>query len=262
MRLIPPERFQVRVRIANHHPVPAGQIYGPRTIPDLQFICPLRGRFTFHPQDQPLIEVLPGAVLCIEPNVRHVFTAVETGEITGLHVELSAGSWADGDYRSDPPPPMISRPADPTALSSEFLRCAAIYQGYSRLRQARCDALATGILLALAEGWQATASPATSARLTAMVAFIRQHAVRGCSRHQLARAFAVTPEHINALFKRELGLTPTDVLNRERCRIAYRLLHEQGLSVGAAAAQAGFNDPFYFSRVFTRLYQRPPSRAR
>ena len=45
MRLIPPERFQVRVRIANRHPVRAGQIYGPRTIPDLQFICPLRGRF-------------------------------------------------------------------------------------------------------------------------------------------------------------------------------------------------------------------------
>lgn len=262
MRLIPPERFQVRVRIANRHPVAEGQVYGPRTIPDLQFICPLRGRFIYRDKDQPPIAVVPGEVLCIEPDVSHVFTAVEAGEMTGMHVELADGSWADGDYRSDPPPPRVSHPADGAEVSAEFLRCAAMYQGYARLRQARCDAIATGIVLTLAEHWNATATPATSARIAAMVAFIRKHAVRGCSRHQLARAFAVTPEHVNALFKRELGLTPTDVLNRERCRIAYRLLHDEGLGVADAAAQAGFNDPFYFSRVFTRLYQRPPSRAR
>ena len=156
----------------------------------------------------------------------------------------------------------VSRPTDPAAVTQQFLRCAAVYDGYSRLRQARCDAIATEILLSLAESWNATATPATSARIAAMVAFIRDHAVAGCSRHQLARAFAVTPEHVNALFKRELGLTPTAVLNRERCRIAYRLLHDEGMSVGAAATQAGFNDPYYFSRVFSGLYQRPPSQMR
>jgi AraC-like DNA-binding protein len=242
--------------------VTAGLRYGPRTIPDLQFICPLRGRFAYAGSDGRADDLVPGQVLCIEPDIRHVFTAVEGGEMAGMHVELSDGSWAQGDYRSDPPPPRVSQPADGAAVAAQFVRCAQLYEGYGRLRQARCSAIASDILLALAESWSATATPATSARIGAMVAFIREHAVAGCSRHRLARAFGVTPEHVNALFKRELALTPTDVLNRERCRIAYHLLHDQGVSVADAAAQAGFNDPFYFSRVFTKLYQRPPSRAR
>lgn len=262
MRLVALPDLRVRVRIANHHQVTAGYVFGPRTIPDLQFLCPLSGRFTYHDNDQPHVDLVPGQVLFIEPDRKHVLIGVDAGALSTMHVELAEGSWAAGHYRIDPPPPRITQPREAAEISAEFLRCAALYNGYARLRQARCDAIATGIVLALAEHWNATTTPATSARIAAMVAYVREHAVRGCSRHQLARAFSLTPEHVNAVFKHELGLSPTDVLNRERCRIAYRLLHDEGLSVADAAAQSGFNDPFYFSRVFTRLYQRSPSRAR
>lgn len=86
-----------------------------------------------------------------------------------------------------------------------------------------------------------------------MVAFIREHAVAGVDRHALAHEFDLTAEHVNALFRHELGLTPRDVLNHERCRIAYRLIHDEGVPVSTAATRAGYQDLYYF-RDFLRRF--------
>lgn len=43
--------------------------------------------------------------------------------------------------------------------------------------------------------------------------------------------------------------------------LAYRLIHEQGKSVKEAAYAAGYQDPFYFSRVFKRTLGIPPSQV-
>jgi AraC-like DNA-binding protein len=74
--------------------------------------------------------------------------------------------------------------------------------------------------------------------------------------------FRITPEHVNALFRKELGVTPTQFLHRERIFRAYRYIRDQGVSVKEAAAQVGFDDPFYFSRVFKRIFKHAPSSLR
>jgi methylphosphotriester-DNA--protein-cysteine methyltransferase len=58
---------------------------------------------------------------------------------------------------------------------------------------------------------------------------------------------------------KELGVTPTQFLHRERMFRAYRYIRDQWISVKEAAAQVGFDDPFYFSRVFKRIFKRAPS---
>jgi two-component system response regulator YesN len=56
-------------------------------------------------------------------------------------------------------------------------------------------------------------------------------------------------------------MTPSAVINRERVMLAYRLIHEQGKSVKEAAYAVGYQDPFYFSRVFKRTLGIPPSQV-
>jgi len=261
METITPEQFQVQVRIANQHPVPAGRSWNRRIIPDLQFIAVLSGRFRYRDQLGECI-LDQGQVLLIEPGVLHDFGALRAGRMAGIHAELWAGgTWAAGDYRSDPLPERVTTPDDWPVISGDFLRCAARYDGYGRRRQALCNALATSIVLHLAEHWRSPEVVPLSARMQAMVEHIRARAARGCTRYELARAFRLTHSHVNDCFRRELGMTPTQVLIRERCRLAYRLLVEDGASVQAAATAAGFSDPFYFSRVFHRHYGRPPSKV-
>ncbi|MCF7838359.1 MAG: AraC family transcriptional regulator, partial [Candidatus Marinimicrobia bacterium] len=36
-------------------------------------------------------------------------------------------------------------------------------------------------------------------------------------------------------------------------------IRDEGLSVKEASARVGFDDPFYFSRIFRRVFKRSPS---
>ena len=265
MRLITPSEFRPVVRIANRHPVNPGQVWGPRTIPDLQFICPLRGSF-FLRQGADEWVARPGQVLTILPDVAHSIGLVPgsgAGEMSGMHLELIPGAqWAAGEYRCDPLPPALSTPADGAEIQAAFKRAAQAYAGYGRLRDALLSTIAGEALLRLASSWGTRATPRASSKVSGMVAHIRLNAVAGVDRHELARVFDLTPEHVNALFRRELGLTPRDVLNHERCRLAYRLIHDEGLPIATAALRAGYQDTFYFSRVFNQIYSMPPSHAR
>jgi AraC-like DNA-binding protein len=265
MLAIPPDRFDPQVRIANHHPVPAGRAWRDRVLGDLQFILVLAGRFSYTDAAGEAA-LAPGDVLCIEPGVRHTFAIAGTrrGAITGMHLELArSGRWVDGDYRSDPLPDRVSRPAEPALVREAMLACAKAWAGYGRHRAALVAATARCALVALAGTWLGTAGATVrTTRGRDVLDFIRSRANRPIRRGELARAFAISPQHVDVLFRREFGLTPTMVVTRERCALAYRLLHEEGLPVAVAAGRAGYEDPFYFSRVFARIYGFPPSRAR
>ena len=267
MRVINTMGITPFVRIANHHPVGKGQAWGPRTVPDLQFICPLRGTL-FYRDEHGEARVSPGQVLCIMPEVRHVVGLLPTearGVLAGLHVELAAGRWAHGDYRTDPLPAQVTTLPDAaaaTAVKAAFKRAAVVFGEYHRHREALLTAIAGEALIRCAMTWRTTPLAPPGGRTATLVAHLRTHAVRGVDRHELAELAGLTPEHINALFKHELGLTPREVLNHERCRIAWQLIHEQGIPVAEAAARAGYSDPFYFSRVFKKIYAVSPSRAR
>ena len=247
MQMITPAHFRPQVRIANRHSAAPGHIWGPRFIPDLQFICILRGSLIVTTGDGDTTTATTGEVLCIRPGLRHTvcYSSDEPGEIAGMHLELIPHArWADHDYRCDPLPLAVTKPLRTGEVQQAFVRAAAVFSDYSRLRQPLLTAIASEALLLLAEHWGERAPTDTGARIAAMVAYIRAHAVRGVDRHDLARHFDLTPEHINALFRRELGLTPRDVLNHERCRLAYQLIHDQGLPVATAAARVGYQDSF------------------
>ena len=73
-----------------------------------------------------------------------------------------------------------------------------------------------------------------------------------------ARSCNVTPTHFRRLFRSMTGLPPSQFLIRNRLQKAAGLLIRSGESVGSIAAQCGFDNPFYFSRMFKEKYQVSP----
>ncbi|HEY3757516.1 MAG TPA: AraC family transcriptional regulator [Opitutaceae bacterium] len=75
---------------------------------------------------------------------------------------------------------------------------------------------------------------------------------------ELATAAGVSVAHYSALFRRQAGFSPIDFLIRLRVRHACRLLDSTTLPVSEIARQVGYDDPYYFSRIFCRVMGAGP----
>jgi AraC-like DNA-binding protein len=78
----------------------------------------------------------------------------------------------------------------------------------------------------------------------------------------LAAQANISASHFFALFKRRIGCAPIDYFIRLRMQHACRLLDETVLSVKEVAATLGYDDPFYFSRIFKSVNHVAPSEYR
>jgi len=91
------------------------------------------------------------------------------------------------------------------------------------------------------------------------IAYMVEHINKPLQVATLASMANVSPSHFFALFKRRMGCPPMDYFTRLRMRHACRLLGSTSASVKEVAAALGYDDPFYFSRVFKSFHKVPPS---
>ena len=101
--------------------------------------------------------------------------------------------------------------------------------------------------------------PEAAVRIEQCVAYMSQHLNRPLQVATLAARVSISPSHFFALFKRRIGLAPMDYFTRLRMERACNLLETTSLSVKEVAAELGYEDPFYFSRVFKSVNQLAPS---
>lgn len=107
-----------------------------------------------------------------------------------------------------------------------------------------------------AQDW---AKPEGARKIEQSVAYMAGHLNEPFQVAALAQAAHVSPSHFFVLFKRWTGFSPIDYLIRLRMREACRLLGSTSLSVKEISAGLGYDDPFYFSRLFKSVHGLAPS---
>lgn len=78
----------------------------------------------------------------------------------------------------------------------------------------------------------------------------------------LAARLGMTARHLNRLFARHWGASPSVVARTARVQRAKRLLDGTDLPMVEVALQAGFGSLRRFNAVFIEVYKRPPSEVR
>lgn len=76
---------------------------------------------------------------------------------------------------------------------------------------------------------------------------------------ELAGLAGLHPAYLSARFRKVTGYTVKEYLNRIRINKAFDLLSTKGYSVTDTALICGFDDIFYFSKLFKQLNGFPPS---
>src|ERR1035437_9375719 len=99
----------------------------------------------------------------------------------------------------------------------------------------------------------------TVLRIEQSIAYMAQHLDQPLQVATLAALANISPSHFFALFKRRIGSAPMDYFTRLRMQRACRLLERTTLSVKEIASELGYDDPFYFSRVFKSVNRLAPS---
>lgn len=94
------------------------------------------------------------------------------------------------------------------------------------------------------------------------IGYMLQHLDRPVRVATLATEVNISLSHFFYLFKRHVGCTPIDFFIRLRLQRACRLLDETEMSVKAIAYTLGYDDPFYFSRIFKSFNRISPSQYR
>ena len=104
--------------------------------------------------------------------------------------------------------------------------------------------------------------PQTSGLVKTAIAYLQQSYARPIARWEVAEAVGTSEDYLTHIFRRELGLTPWDYLNRYRVEQAKGLLRGTSDSISSIAARVGLKDQAYFSRLFRKVTGLSPNAYR
>ena len=111
-------------------------------------------------------------------------------------------------------------------------------------------------------GYHPTFKLAAAFRVDQSIEFMAQHLNRPMQVTTLATRANISSSHYFTLFKRLIGRSPMDYFTRLRMRRACELLKKTSMSIKEIAAEMGYRDPLYFSRVFKSVNRIAPSSYR
>lgn len=99
---------------------------------------------------------------------------------------------------------------------------------------------------------------AAESKIAVTLLFMAENYSRDITLADLAELIGLSISHYRRCFRAAAGISPIDFLLNLRLFEAEKRLLETGLSVAEIAAETGFGDPNYFSRLFARRKGVPP----
>ena len=264
-KIITIDEISPDVHYSNYIAVEPGVSWGPRRIPDFELILIVSGKFIYlNCDNNEKTELNEGEILCIPPGEQHVFKCESNSQhaaIACIHLELyKEGDFLYKDYSLSLFPQLVTDAKGDTAIHELFRNSRNTFEGFGKYRQEILNSMAKELWLRLVEYWEAGSDKKISPRMRQMTLFLQRNIDKSPTRHDLAKKNSISPEHVNALFRKELGISPAKFLRRIKIYQACRLLREDGLSIKEAADRMGFYDEFHFSKTFKEIMGASPSK--
>lgn len=79
---------------------------------------------------------------------------------------------------------------------------------------------------------------------------------------EIARHFGVSGDYLSRIYREHYGQSLQSFIMRRRLNEAYRLLHDEGMTVSAVTYRLGFTDLSAFGKLFRKYFNKSPSEVR
>lgn len=105
-------------------------------------------------------------------------------------------------------------------------------------------------------------APKGESRVAVIGRYLEDNLEQTIGMRELSEAFALTPQHINRLFRAAYGVNALDYLWSLRVRRGAFMLRHTGMPISQVAYRNGFKTPNHFSRLIQRQYGLSPRKLR
>jgi AraC-like DNA-binding protein len=221
-----------------------------RVLPDYAFVLVTHGGGVYWDSGRKRTSLRKGDLILLFPGVRHAYMPDPGTGWFEKWVMLN-GECVDSAVKKG-----VFSPANPILRAesrADFSRCFdRILKSAGAARQAdMIPALMRLVVMAgkLPSGVSSRARE-TDSRISSAVEILRNSVSGSPDFNNMALKLGMSPAHFRREFKRVTGLAPNQYLISVKINRAKELLSGAPGSVKAAAAELGFEDQYYFSRLF------------
>ncbi|MFC7620260.1 AraC family transcriptional regulator [Microlunatus sp. GCM10028923] len=159
-------------------------------------------------------------------------------------------SWAAGQ----PPPVRVVTPTSegerPALTALARFTVERYRRGYPTAAESRALGMLMMVELTTITPPRPEEDPAVPVALRGLLVWIVRDLTRPFTLDDFAEVLECSPSTVTRLFRRYLGCSPLEWVTAQRMGHAQRLLAEGNDTIATVARQCGFEDPWYFSRVF------------
>lgn len=111
-------------------------------------------------------------------------------------------------------------------------------------------------------GMQSGTPEGVSSQIRKTQKWMLENASNPIQLNHIAKVINISPNYFATKFRKEVGLSPIDWLNRERVRIACDMLNNKEANILNVAMECGFQSSQYFGTVFRKYVGRTPTEYR
>ncbi|WP_142453495.1 AraC family transcriptional regulator [Gracilimonas mengyeensis] len=94
------------------------------------------------------------------------------------------------------------------------------------------------------------------------IQYMQEHIDQSITIEELAHHLNYSASYLYSLFKEATGYSPINYFNHLKIQKACRYLSFTDMSIKEISFELGFNDPYYFSRLFKKMMEVSPSQYR
>lgn len=232
-----------------------------RTLTEYQIIYITKGRGVFETNHRTLV-VVPGSIMIVFPGVPHFYKPeYEVGWVEywvgfkGPHVD----TLCQQGFLSPRKP--LYEVGLQNSLLAIYTQIFELVQNQRPLYQVRASSCVLTLIAEILAHERKNVQYTHSEQLVEKARFLMEENIYSeINLNAIGEMLGVSTSHLNAVFKSYTSMTPYQYFISIKIRKAKELLETGALAIKEVAFRLGFDDQYYFSRLFKKKAGIPPSR--